>query len=259
MLTQHAHTSDCWWNREQARWICDQVPLVQPDPERSSASLPDPPLVDVRDMIVVHTAMLREFRLAPAAVHRVEPGASRRAAVVDRHLGFLCDLLHHHHEGEDSLLWPPLRERMPAAAITQLDAAESQHVDIDAALHRVADARTLWRGDPSESNRTCLVTDLEHLHTILKAHLELEERTLLPLAATLLTEAEWLAVGDAAAEALPKTTLVLAFGMFSYEGDPVVLKAMLASAPALPRVLIPRIAPHVYARRAHRIHGTSRP
>lgn len=259
MLTEHVHTSQCWWNLERARWTCGRGTPEHADPELSSPTVPAAELVDVRDMLVVHQAMLREFRLAPAAVERVQLGASRRAAAVDRHLGFLCDLLHHHHEGEDSLLWPPLRDRLPSTAITYLDAAESQHIEIDAALHRVAAARALWRGDPDESNRTGLVTDLEHLYTILKAHLDLEERALLPLAAALLTGAEWRAIGDAAAAALPKTTLVLAFGMFAYDADPAVLKAMLASAPPLPRMLIPRIAPHVYARRAHQIHGSTRP
>lgn len=219
----------------------------------------DTPPVDVRDMIVVHTAMLREFRLVPAAVAGVDPGARRRAACVDRHLGFLCDLLHHHHEGEDVLLWPPLRERVPDAAITQLDLAESQHVDIDAALHRVADARATWRLDPHESNRTSLVADLDHLFTILKAHLELEERALLPLAASYLTAAQWHAIGEASAASLPKSTLLLALGMFAYEADPAVLRTMLASAPAIPRLLILRIGPRVYARRALQIYGTARP
>jgi hypothetical protein len=40
----------------------------------------DRPLVDVRDMIVVHTAMLREFRLAAAAV-RPECTAALRLLV----------------------------------------------------------------------------------------------------------------------------------------------------------------------------------
>ena len=58
---------------------------------------------------------------------------------------------------------------------------------------------------------------------------------------------------------MPKPALALAFGMFTYEGDPVVLRAMLASAPLVPRTLLPLIAPRLYARRARRIHGTARP
>ena len=84
--------------------------------DTSSAAAPERALVDVRDMIVVHTAMLREFRLAPAAVRRTLPGDRSRARAVAGHVRFLCDLLHHHHEGEDELLWPTLRSRTPPSA-----------------------------------------------------------------------------------------------------------------------------------------------
>ncbi len=58
----------------------------------------------------------------------------------------------------------------------------------------------------------------------------------------------------ARAEVLP-----LAFGMFAYERDPAVLRDMLRTAPALPRFLLPRIAPRVFTRRAVQVHGTPRP
>jgi hemerythrin-like domain-containing protein len=213
----------------------------------------------VRDMLVVHTALLREYRLAPAAVRRVPPGARRQAADVDRHLGFLCDLLHHHHTGEDEHLWPPLRERLPASALPLLEAAEAQHAAIDEALGRVAVARRQWTGQPDAVARDALAEALRALHTLLAGHLDTEERTLLPLAAAHLTEPEWLAIGEAAVAALPKSAMPLVFGMFAYEGDPEVLAAMLHSAPALVRLVIPRVAPRVYARRAAKVYGTSRP
>jgi Hemerythrin HHE cation binding domain len=217
------------------------------------------PPVDVRDMLVVHTALLREFRLAPAAVSRVPAGDKRQAAVVGRHLGFLCDLLHHHHTGEDEHLWPPLRERLPASALPLLEAAEAQHAAIEEALGRVTAARREWTGQPGAAARDALAGELRTLHGLLAGHLDAEERTLLPLAAAHLTEREWLAIGEAAVAVLPKSVLPLVFGMFAYEGDPEVLAAMLHGAPALVRVVIPRVAPRVYARRAATVYGTSRP
>lgn len=250
----HRHTRSCWWNPDQAGWVC--VPTTSAD-DATGAAARD--VVDVRDMIVVHTALLREFRLAPAAVDRVAPGARGRAAAVDRHLGLLCDLLHHHHTGEDELLWPPLRARLPRAALDRLDAAEEQHAGLDAALERVAAARRRWREAVDVESRDDLTAALRTLHALLAEHLDDEERTLLPLAATHLTTAEWDAVGAAGAAAVPRSQLPLVFGMFAYEGDPEVLAGMLAQAPALPRFLVPRIAPRVYARRALQVHGTTRP
>ncbi|MBO1754808.1 hemerythrin domain-containing protein [Allobranchiibius sp. CTAmp26] len=252
----HSHTTRCWWNAERAAWVCrsDETAAEQPVAEGAEA-----PLVDVRDMIVVHTAMLREFRLLPEAVARVEPGAVKRAAVIDRHLGLLCDMLHHHHEGEDALLWPRMRERVPAQATVLIDEVEGQHVRLDAALADVAAARAAWRRDAASTHRDELAGRLRTLYDLLKEHLELEERTVLPLAAGVLTEAEWAAIGEAGAAGLPKSTLPLVFGMFAYEGDPAVLRDMLKAAPTVPRVVIPRIAPRVYARRALQVHGTRQP
>jgi hemerythrin-like domain-containing protein len=215
--------------------------------------------VDVRDMLVVHTALLREFRLAPAAVIRVPTGARSRSATVDRHLGLLCDLLHHHHVGEDELLWPVLRSRLPAQAMAHLDEAEAQHAGLDQALNRVRTARRTWVERVDDESRDALVATLQTLHRLLAEHLDAEERTLLPLAAAHLTEFEWAAVGEAGAAAIPKSKMPLVFGMFAYEGDPAVLAGMLSAAPALPRMVLPRIAPLAYARRAAQVHGTPRP
>ena len=251
----HSHSRSCYWDIDGAAWVCtagqQRVSVTLAPDERD--------LVDVRDMIIVHTAMLREFRLAPEAVARVAAGDRKRVAAVDDHLGFLCELLHHHHAGEDALLWPTLRERVPDAARALIDDAEAQHAEIDAALQRVNEARTSWAAQAGAHERDLLVTTLQRLHAVLVDHLELEERTLLPLAASALTVAEWHAIGEAGVAAMPKSKLPLAFGMFAYEGDPAVLRSMLQAAPALPRVLLPRVAPRVYARRAAKVYGTARP
>ncbi|MHA3700544.1 hemerythrin domain-containing protein [Jatrophihabitans sp. YIM 134969] len=249
----HVHGTRCWWNPDQARWVC------RPARPPSEATTTDRPLVDVRDMLVVHTALLREFRLAPAAVARTSPDDRRQVGRVAAHLTLLLDLLHHHHAGEDELLWPLLVERVPPSVRAVVDQAEAQHADIDAALTDVRSELGPWVAGPDPAGGERLAGHLDKLHTVLREHLDLEERALLPHAAALLTEQEWHAIGAAAVEALPRPLLPLVFGMFAYEGDPVVLRSMLAQAPAVPRLLLPRIAPRVYARRARRVHGTRRP
>jgi len=256
-LDRHEHTSRCRWNTDQARWTCPTDPPAPAD--AAVAGDPDRALVDVRDMIVVHTALLREFRLVVPAVIGVRSADVRRALVVDHHIGFICDLLHHHHVGEDALLWPKLRERVHGNAATLIDQVEAQHVLLDTALQRVNAARRAWTAGPNAINRDPLAAALQSLWVLLSAHLDLEERAILPLAASVLTEAEWRAIGEAGVTAMSKSALLLAFGMFAYEGDPAVLRDMLHAAPALPRLLLPRIAPRVYARRAALIYGTSQP
>lgn len=260
--TDHAHTSTCWWNHEQARWVCPsnasqistQPVTVAPGVEEVATAK-----VDVRDMLVVHTALLREFRLVPQAVGGVPVGARKRARTVDRHLGLLCELLHHHHEGEDELLWPVLRDRLAIEDTAMLDVAEAQHAGLAQALTRVATARPIWVEHIDPKSRSVLVEALESLCRLLTEHLEAEERHLLPLAAAHLTGAEWHAVGEAGAASIPKSAMPLVFGMFAYEGDPEVLAGMLKAAPAVPRLIVPRIATRLYARRATQIYGTPRP
>jgi len=215
--------------------------------------------VDVRDMIVVHTALLREFRLAPAAVQRVATRDRPQARRVDRHLGLLCTLMHHHHAGEDDLLWPILGPRLSQRDLAMLAVAEAQHAGIEQALEEVVASRKLWAADLSPLRRAGLIDALATLHRLLTEHLEFEERNLLPLAAVHLDKAEWLAIGAAGAAGVPKSALLLVFGMFAYEGDPEVLTDMLHAAPSPARLLVPSLAPRVYARHAAQIYGTRRP
>ena len=228
-------------------------------PTHPPAGTVEQPLVDVRDMIVAHTAMLREFRLAPVAVARVPAGAHRAARRMDKHLQLMCELLHHHHTGEDELLWPPLRALLSADGQARLDEAEAQHIDIDRALELVRTARCQWVLLADTDCRDELVIALHRLHGLLVTHLDTEERELLPLAASHLTSAQWAAVGAAGAASVPKSKMLLVFGMFAYEGDPEVLRDMLNSAPPPARAVVTALAPRIYARYARRIHGTSRP
>lgn len=165
---------------------------------------PHRPLVDIRDMIVVHTAMLREFRLIPAAIRRVPVGNSKRAVIVADQLVFLCDLLHHHHRGEDELLWPKLRSRTEPQALEVIEEVEAQHESIDSALHEVEDRRLAWIENQTAESRERLAAELERLTIMLADHLDLEERALLPLAAMVLTVDEWHAVGAAGAASIRK-------------------------------------------------------
>lgn len=196
-------------------------------------------MVDTRDMIVVHTALLRELRLAAKLVECGGPHAQE-------HVAFVLDLLEHHHAGEDWLLWPVLRDRVPPEMQHLLDHTGEQHRGIE----------ELVEAARSEADDARLAALLGRLHDVVAEHLDAEERNVLPLAALHLTQAEWAAIGQNGAAAVPRTKLPLLFGMFMYEGDPEVVREMLSSAPPVVRALLPRIAPGAYARYCRRVHGT---
>src|SRR5438067_1791324 len=105
--------------------------------ERPTTARDNEPLVDTRDMVVAHAAMRREFRLAPAAVRRTSEGDPRQARRVARHLRDLTAILDNHHDGEDRLLWPKLRARVPEKLTGTVAAMEQQHETIHALLAAV--------------------------------------------------------------------------------------------------------------------------
>lgn len=215
--------------------------------------------IDTRDMVVVHTALLREVRLGPDAVERAAAsGSARHRTRTARHLTLIVDLLEHHHAGEDELLLPLLQARVPEPAVRAIDTGEEQHARIEGLIASARADLVRWtEGAPEVA--PALVETLRALHAALEPHLRAEERDVLPLVETYLEPAEWQALGDAGFRSTPTSALVLVLGMFLYEGDPDVVRAMLAHAPAVPRLLLPLIAPGVHARRCRAVHGTPRP
>jgi hemerythrin-like domain-containing protein len=215
------------------------------------------PGVDTREMIAVHSAFRREFRLAPALVRAVAPGDVPRAQVVADHLELLGTFLHHHHAGEDRLLWPKLLERVPAELAPTVELMERQHEGVHEVIEETTAALARWRTDAAQADRDELADALDRLHTLLVEHLAAEEQHILPLASRTLTEAEWGELGEDGMASQPKNKLPMIFVMIMKDADPEVIRGMLANAPLAPRLLLPFIGPRAYARYARRVHGVA--
>lgn len=217
------------------------------------------PLRHALPAVVVHTALRREFRLAGPLVRRVDDGDARRARRVADHLDFLLRGLHHHHVLEDELIWPVLRERTTVDVAPIVDVMQAQHDDIDDLVGSTVGLMSAWQAEARSDVRDPLADVLDALHADLAAHLDLEERVVLPLAEEHLTVSEWREIGQRAEADHARDERALSFGMLQYEGDPAVLATMLASAPRPVRVLVPRLARRAYRRHAVAIHGTPTP
>jgi hypothetical protein len=215
--------------------------------------------VDTRDMVVVHDSIRRQFGQVPALVRAVAAGDTGRADVVADHLDLLGDLLHHHHVGEDRLLWPVLQPRVAGDLVATVDRMESQHDGIAQSQAAAAAATTAWRSSAGPDEREALATAWEAMFERICEHLAAEEEHILPLAAEHMTPSEWQHLGEEGIGGLPKRQLPLVFGMVMYQADPEVIRGMLAHAPLLPRLLMPRLAPRAYARYARRVLGTATP
>ncbi|MFC7382027.1 hemerythrin domain-containing protein [Sphaerisporangium rhizosphaerae] len=217
------------------------------------------PMADVRDMYMAHISLRREFGLAPALVRGVTAGDKARCETVSDHLGLLCTILHAHHGGEDALLWPKLLERGSTEVAPVVHRMESQHEVIDRTNEEVMAGLTAWRREASAHDREVLASALDRLDAALVEHMALEEKHILPLAEKYVTASEWQELGKHSMEDLPKKRLPLAFGMAMYEGDPQVIKNVLAEAPLVARLLMPIMAPRAYASHAKRVYGTTTP
>jgi hemerythrin-like domain-containing protein len=211
--------------------------------------------IDTREMVVVHTAFRHEYEEAPDIVRAVPEGDRSRVDRVADHIQLLLDMLHHHHAGEDRLLWPKLLDRVPKDVAPTVELMERQHEAIHAEMDRVQAALTAWRASGSASDGEALAAAIERLTPVLEEHLGAEEEQILPLTARSLTQAEWDEIGEAGMNGIPRKQMPMVFGLLMEGGDPEVLKAMLAHAPLPARLLLPSLSPRIRRRYVRQLRG----
>ena len=157
---------------------------------------------DIGQMIVIHTALTREFGLLPAIVGAVQPGDWPRMQGVAAHAELALSFLHAHHDGEDRLLWPLLLIRLPLEA-QLIQTMERQHAVIADLVIALRRELTEWTQTATLHHRHAITTNLASLHTALDEHLRLEETAVLPLIQDHLTVPEWNAPFDHAQHHTP--------------------------------------------------------
>lgn len=191
---------------------------------------------DTHDMVVVHRVFRREFRLLPALVRGVDEGDATRAGVVGRHCAELVTALHHHHTGEDDLLWPKLRER--SAMHSDLVAVmERQHHRVADLLAQVEQMLPGWEASPTAPARDRLAGILDEVSTALDEHLAQEEKEILPLAEEHLSVEEWGELGRRGMAAIPQDRLPVFLGYMLEEASASERHEMLGRLPRPARVL----------------------
>ena len=130
-------------------------------------------LCDTSDMVIVHRMFRRECALLPQLVAAVAGGDLARARTVAGHAREVLDMLHHHHVGEDELLWPRLsaRTRFHADLLARMD---SQHQGLAVLLEHAATWFTAWQDAPTAPTSTALTALLEQLSAGLNEHFDEE-------------------------------------------------------------------------------------
>ena len=79
-----------------------------------NATLPTDP-ADTRMMGIVHSALRRDLVRTRMVLEEPTPLAGERRTALADHVLWLMDFLHHHHSTEDSMLFPMVLAKNPAA------------------------------------------------------------------------------------------------------------------------------------------------
>jgi hemerythrin-like domain-containing protein len=207
-------------------------------------------LCDTSDMVIVHRMFRRECALLPQLVAAVTDGDLAQARAVAGHAHEVLDMLHHHHVGEDDLLWPRLsaRTRLHAELLARMD---SQHQGLAVLLDQAATAFTGWRDAPTAPHSTALTALLEQLSAGLNEHFDEEESAVLPIVERVITAAEYQEVGKRGLVSIPLTRRLIVLGYLLEDTTLRERRDFLAAVPAPVR-----LAYRVIGARQHRRETT---
>jgi hemerythrin-like domain-containing protein len=215
-------------------------------------------LCDTSDMVIVHRMFRRECALLPQLVAAVAGGDLARARTVARHAREVLDMLHHHHVGEDELLWPRLSARIPFHA-DLLARMDSQHRGLALLLEHAATSFTAWQNAPTAPTSTALTALLEQLSAGLNEHFDEEEAAVLPIVERVITAAEYQEVGQRGLVSIPLTRRLVVLGYLLEGATPQERRDFLAAVPAPARLAYRLIGARQHRHETTRLRGPLHP
>jgi hemerythrin-like domain-containing protein len=212
------------------------------------------PMADSRDMIVVHDMFRREFVAIPGLVGEVPEGDRAQVAIVADHVEWMVTFLHAHHEGEDLLVWPRLLDRVPTTIDPLIYTMEAQHHGLAKALDDLGAKAAAWRTTCCVQERDAVAGAATELLGRIAEHLDLEEREVLTLIDSYLTEKEWAQVGGSGLKKMSFGQLTVAFGMILHGATPEQVQIMRGTLPRIPWTIFSLVGPRAYVKYAARLH-----
>ncbi|MDC2958081.1 hemerythrin domain-containing protein [Streptomyces gilvifuscus] len=208
--------------------------------------------LDPQEMVVLHRVFRREIPLLADLIEVAAPGDRRRTAVLAAHLDLVLGALGEHHEGEDDLLWPKLRERA-APGDNVVSRMAGQHEAIASALAAATELSHRWRTQADRDTALLLAEALRTLDLHAAAHMDDEEEHLLPLMTDHITPREWTEVGERGRRSVPKTKLLIFLGAILEDATPQERRLFLSQMPAPARLLWRTLGTRLYKRTTDRV------
>ena len=209
---------------------------------------------DTSEMVFVHNAFRQQFRALPGLVRDVPNGDRARAKVVVDFQQELTTALHHHHEGEDELMWPLLLEQAPMDSELILR-MEEQHERIAALHDRAVEQAAAFEASAATEAGERLAHTLTTLTEALDEHMREEEDHILPLVERHLSIAEWEALGERGREGLSKDRLLIQLGFILLGTSPEDRAAFLAGLPLPARIAWRLVGRRQFRAEYERIYG----
>ena len=148
------------------------------------------PRPDITDMYAVHGVFRDTLGAAPGLVRDIAHNDDERVALVANYYDNILHFLEAHHDGEEAIVFPALRERCPDKG-DLLDGLESEHKEALALLEVAQSSLAAWPGSGDTAAQAAASEALEALCVHLNKHLTREETEALPLCAEHLTMEEW--------------------------------------------------------------------
>jgi iron-sulfur cluster repair protein YtfE (RIC family) len=141
---------------------------------------------------VIHAAVRRDLDRLTDALGRMPDGDRPRAQALDRAYRNLQTELTHHHEGEDTHIWPMLA----SVGVDQrlLDTMENEHHAMAEALAGTGTAMSTVAGSGSAADATAARDSLLRTREVVERHLQHEETEVEPRLEPYQDSAEWKAV-----------------------------------------------------------------
>ena len=167
-------------------------------------------------------------------------------------------MLHHHHVGEDELLWPRLsaRTRFHADLLARMD---SQHQSLAVLLEQAATAFAEWQDAPTVHTSTPLTVILEQLSRGLNEHFDEEEAAILPIVERVVTAVEYREVGQRGLVSIPLTRRLIVLGYLLEDATPKERTDFLAAIPRPARLAYRLLGERQHRNETTRLRGPLQP
>jgi hypothetical protein len=194
-------------------------------PDNTDATTTTTGTADPADLIgfnLTHSLLRNELPRLAAALAGGAMTADEETIVED-HLRLVTDHLLRHHQEEDEFHWPLLASRAPGAA-RLLALLETEHTEMDPLVDLVRD-RDRSRGERSVA--------MARLCELVLAHLEEEDRSVVPLLAVHVTGEEQRASMARSRAKIPQADELRILAMMLAAGDDRERSRMLAPLPAV--------------------------